>query len=135
MATSVDENTFVRPNVFKIFSRTGQGNATLNSPKMNFSRFTRFVLWIKLANVAAGPPTWTATVNHLKPEAPDAPVAGDKLAHATTLARAGNGLARQEYGMRGSAAALPEIWGDINVDVVIAGGGTADGEVWIEAYP
>lgn len=135
MAIAVDENTWVKPNVFKIFSRTAQGDATLNSQKFNLARFRKFILWIKLTGVVGGPPTWTATLNHVRPEAPDTPAAGDKLAHATTLARANVGNARQQYGDWGASAALPESIGDVCVDVVIAGGGTTQGEVWMECLP
>lgn len=136
MAVATDEGTWVKPNVFKVFSRTAQGDANLASLKLNLSRFKKFILWIRLSSVVGGPPTWTATLNHVRPESVTEPIpAGDKLAHATTLARANTGLARQQYGDVGAAAALPEGIGDFSVDVAITGGGTATGEVWIEGLP
>lgn len=133
MAVAADEFTFIRPNLFKVFSRTAQGDGTFHSLKFNMSRFKKLVLWIKMSTVVGGPPTWTVTLNHVVPQSTTEPVpAGDKIAHATTLARANAGISRQQYGDVGSAAALPEAIGDLSLQCVASGGGTCTGEVWIE---
>lgn len=134
MATGANEGKFLQAqSLYKVFERTGQANATLNSGRLSFGRRRRFVLWIKLTNQSGGPSTWTLTVYHLRPEGTDGTTAADRVAHATTLAQAGNGLKRQQYGEWGASAALPEILGnEIAIEGVGTGGGNVDVEVWVE---
>lgn len=134
MATGANEGRFVEgTTLLKVFERTAQANATITSQRIGLGRRRRFVLWVKVSAQAAGPDTWTFTLYHLRPQGADGTSASDRVAHATTVAQAGNGFKRQQYGEWAASAALPEILGnEISIEGTAAGGGTVTLDVWLE---